>query len=314
MRRLTPVWLACCLLAACTGAAPLAPEAVQHNSYGAAALARGDLETAAARFEIAIEYHPEFVEAVSNLGLVEMNRGNFDRARQLFERARRLNPDIAQPHHSLGVLAEREQRPDVASDHYRSALRVDPGFAASRRNLARLLLQAGLIEPALLEYRKLREVEPGDVAGHTGYVEALLRLRRLEEAFEAARLGRDLLGDDPTLRVLEARLELASGRLESAEERLLPVIGSRDGHAVEALAWLAVIELWRGHAEEALRHGKRALDLDPQHPLTNYVVALSLDELGDPDAPAWLARAARLNPDNPELARRQAGATSNAAH
>lgn len=95
------------LCVACTGTAPLAPKAVDLNRAGSEALAAGDLETAEARFALALEYHPRFVEALTNLGMVEMQRGNLARARIDFERARRINPDLAQPHHALGVLAER---------------------------------------------------------------------------------------------------------------------------------------------------------------------------------------------------------------
>src|SRR5216684_2248520 len=93
------------LTTACAGTAPLAPKAVELNRAGTEALAAGDLETAEARFALALEYHPRFVEALTNLGLVEMQRGNLSHARLQFERARRINPDLAQPHHALGVLA-----------------------------------------------------------------------------------------------------------------------------------------------------------------------------------------------------------------
>jgi Flp pilus assembly protein TadD len=108
----------------------------------------GDLEAANARFSLALEHAPHFVEALTNQGLVELERGNTARARQLFERARRLNPDVAQPHHALGVLAEQEQRRDEAAARYREALAVDPGFAPARANLARLLFEGGRLEEA----------------------------------------------------------------------------------------------------------------------------------------------------------------------
>src|SRR6188768_4000823 len=93
------------LCLACAGTAPLPPKGLALNEAGVAALAAGDLETADARFSLALEYNPKFVDALTNQGLVELQRGNFERARQLLTRARRLNPDVAQPHHALGVLA-----------------------------------------------------------------------------------------------------------------------------------------------------------------------------------------------------------------
>ncbi len=289
---------------ACASKPPLPPAAVAHNSVGTQALAEGDLETAGANLELALEYNPEFVEAVSNLGLVEMERGNFARARQLFERARRLNPDIAQPHHSLGVLAEKEYRLEEASEHYRSALAVDPGFAASRANLARLLLEAGHYEHALEQFRKLLQVAPDEVLARAGYVECLMRLGRTEEAFSVIQEGKPELAANPRLLVLEARLELRAGRPRSARRLLAPLRQRRDDHGVEARAWLAVISLSEDDPETALQLAREALELDPEHPLTLFATAVSLDTLNDPAAPAWLERANAKNPDNPELGRR----------
>ena len=141
-------------LGGCAGTAPLPPQAVALNRAGAEALAKGDLETADARFSLALEYSPRFVEALVNQGLLELQRGNFERARELLMRARRLNTDVAQPHHALGILAERQARPDEASRHYYDALAVDPGFAPSRAPLARLLFDAGMLDDALSQFRR----------------------------------------------------------------------------------------------------------------------------------------------------------------
>src|SRR5687767_14432099 len=170
------------LLAGCSAGAPLPPPAAALNRAGIEALERGDLETADARFSVALEYSPRFVDALVNLGLVELERGNFARARVLVERARRLNPDVAQPHHALGVLAERESRRDRASRHYYDALRVDPGFSPSRHNLARLLFESNQLEEALVQYQRLSGTAPRDARALAGLVETLVRLGRTSEA------------------------------------------------------------------------------------------------------------------------------------
>jgi tetratricopeptide (TPR) repeat protein len=275
-----------------------------HNTAGARALQEGDLETAGARLEVALEYNPEFVEALTNLGLVEMARGNTVRAEQLFERAVRLNPDIAQPHHALGVLAEQSYSRDVASAHYREALRVDPGFAAARANLARLLLEAGHAEHALVEFGKLRQIAPDTTLANTGTIEALLRLNRTAEARATAVEAARVLGDDPSLRVLEARLDLRAEQIDAAADKLRPLFGRGDAHALDARSWMGVLELARNAPERALTHAQLALELDPDHPLALFVMAVALDDLNDPHAEAWLARATEVNPHNPELERR----------
>lgn len=277
----------------CAGSAPLPPQAVALNRAGAEALARGDLETADARFNLALEYSPRFVEALVNQGLVELQRGNFDRARELFTRARRLNEDVAQPHHALGVLAERQARPDEASRHYYEALAVDPGFEPARANLARLLFDAGMLEEALVQFKRLVEVAPRSAEAQLGLAETLLRLGRVAEAEAITHAAAERHPDEPDLKVLEARALMRRGQIERAIELLLPLGYGHDDVAAHALGWLATAELLRGESRRAVGAAERALALDPDSRVAIYVMGQALESLGDPAALAWQERARR---------------------
>ena len=284
------------LLPGCASTTPLPPKAADLNRAGADALAAGDLPTAEARFALALEYHPRFVEALTNLGLVEMQRGNLARARLLMERARRINADLAQPHHALGVLAERERRPDVAAEHYRDALKVNPGFAPSRANLGRILFAARMYDDAREQFLRLVEVEPTNLAGHTGLAETLLMLGRSQESDAVVERARRHFGDEPQLVVLLARKYLRQGELAQAEETLSSLTNRPDDVARAAWSFTAVARLARGDAVAALAAADRALDLDANDPVATYVVAMALRAEHDPRAPAWLARAELLAP------------------
>jgi Flp pilus assembly protein TadD len=274
----------------------LPAKALDLNQAGVAALAAGDLETADARFSLALEYNPSFVDALTNQGLVELQRGNFERARQLLTRARRLNPDVAQPHHALGVLAERERRPDLASQNYYEALRVDPGFAPSRSNLAHLLYDGGLYEDALTQFKRLIEVAPADPKAYAGLAATLLHLERVDEATTVIEGALEAAADDPDLLVLAARLQIRHGEFDAAIARLLPLASGRTDVAVNALAWLSAAELSRGRPREAVGAAEKALALAPDDALASYTLGLSLKKLGDPGAKRWLDRARALSP------------------
>jgi tetratricopeptide (TPR) repeat protein len=287
---------------ACTGTAPLAPKAVALNAAGSEALARGNLEMAEARFALALEFHPRFVEALTNLGLVEMQRGNLSRAKLLFERARRINADLAQPHHALGVVAERERRPDIASEHYREALRVNPGFGPSRANLARMLFAAARYDEAREQFIRLVEVEPTLLAGRTGLAETLLQLGREEESDAVLERARTDFGQAPEIVLLEARLHLRRGSLAEAEAMLLPLAQGSDDTARAAWSWIAAGRLAGGDRAGALDAAERAFTLDRNDAVATFVVAMTLAEANDRRAAAWLGRAHALAPRNPMLA------------
>ncbi len=282
------------LAVGCAGSAPLAPKAVALNEAAAAALERGDLETAHARLALALEYHPRFVEALTNLGLVEMQRGNFEAARRLLVRARRLNPDIAQPHHGLGVLAEREHRRREAAEHYRQALAVDPGFAPARANLGRALFDAGMVEHAREQFLRLVEVAPEVAAGWSGLAEALIRLGRVEEADDVIERGLERFPADRALNVLGARSMLRRGDTHRAVEVLTPLSDANTDDAASAATWLATAHLSAGRNEAAARAAHHAVSLVPDDPVAVHVLAQALAALGHPDAEKWLARSSLL--------------------
>lgn len=53
---------------------------------------RGDAEAAVRHYERALELRPDYLEALSNLGVLVRAQGDTARARQLFDRAYRLAP------------------------------------------------------------------------------------------------------------------------------------------------------------------------------------------------------------------------------
>jgi len=283
-----------CGLAACHGRAALPARASALNDAGVAALEAGDLEAASARFALALEHAPHYVEALTNQGLVELERGNTARARQLFERARRLNPDVAQPHHALGVLAEQELRRDEAAARYREALAVDPGFAPARANLARLLFEGGRLEEAREQYLRLVEVAPDEPFGYSGLATCLLALGRELEAEVVTLEGQRRFPDDPGLTVVAARSALHAGDLALARQLLTPVATRRDDQGVAALGWLAVVELTAGRPRHAAGASRAALALSPDDPLATFALAMALERLGDPRAGDWAERARTL--------------------
>jgi Flp pilus assembly protein TadD len=279
---------------ACATTAPLPPKAIELNRDGAAALASGDLGTAEARLQLAIEYNPRFVEAWTNLGLVALRQGNFPLAEQRLARARRLNPDLPTPHHGLGLLADARGDAAAAEKHYQAALKVDPGFAPARANLARRFYARGAFEEAREQYLRLTEVAPETVQGFSGLVECLWRLGRDAEGDEVLARAREGFGDVPDLRLLIGRQALRQGRIADAEAAFDSL--THDASASlrgAAWAWSAVARLAAGDATTAIARANQALLLDRDDPVAHYAMGMALVARGDEArGNAYLAHAA----------------------
>jgi tetratricopeptide (TPR) repeat protein len=244
---------------------------------GALALAAGDVETAEARFALAIEYHPRFTEAWVNLGLVEMSRGNRVLAKKDFEKARDLNDDLPAPHHALGLLFDRGGQSAIAEHHYREALKVDPGFAPARANLGRILFRRGAFDDAREQFERLTEVAPESMEGWAGLTESLLRLGREDDADEALARGRARIGDVPELLVLVARQLLRRRAFAAAEALLAPLTFHADPERQgTAWSWISVARLGEGRVDDAVAAAREALLAGGPDPLATYALRAAL--------------------------------------
>ncbi|ABS26100.1 tetratricopeptide repeat protein [Anaeromyxobacter sp. Fw109-5] len=183
--------------AACAGRAAVHPRAAEEVRRGYAYLEAADPERATVAFSHALEFDPDFPEALNGLGIVARREGDLDTARRRFERAVRLAPDFAEGHANLGETLLAAGREGGGTDALRAALRIDPDLADARQNLARALLRHGLDSPdrgarwaeARREYLHLLEAAPDRAAAHhdlafMDYVEG--RFERAEAGYRRA--------------------------------------------------------------------------------------------------------------------------------
>lgn len=255
----------------CASRGAIHPNAIELNRLGAYALAEGDLDTAAARLSLALEYHPEFVEAWINLGLLELARGNLDRAKSHFKRAIAIDKDAAGAWVGMGVVAEKEKDPPAAESSYRRALAIDPGLPEPRANLARLLVARGALDEARDQLRRLIEVQADDPAGWVALAEVLWRMDRDPEASAIVDEAWARLGDRPETQLLLARRDLRAGELDEAIARLEPLSSTPGAIGRLAGGWLATALLAKGDVVGACAAAQRVLSRDPEDSLARHV-------------------------------------------
>ncbi|HJL45058.1 MAG TPA: tetratricopeptide repeat protein, partial [Polyangiaceae bacterium LLY-WYZ-15_(1-7)] len=148
------------LLAAACGpsTAALPPPATAHNAAGVRHLGAGDLDAAEARFRIALEYHPRFVEARANLGAVALERGELAEAERHLRLAVHLDPEFDEAWANLGVLHARRGELEAAAEALETALAIDPGLTDARRNLGDVWIRLGRFAEARAQLMRLVEL------------------------------------------------------------------------------------------------------------------------------------------------------------
>jgi WD40 repeat protein/tetratricopeptide (TPR) repeat protein len=145
----------------------------------------------------------------------------------------RLKPDLAEAHYNLGRALKAEGNLEEAIAEYRTAVRLQPDFAAAHSNLGNALRDQGKLAEAIIEYTKAIQLKPDDSAGYSNLGLALHDQGLLAEAVVEYKKAIGLKPDD-------------AGTLNN-------------------LAWALVLYPNRPKAEydEALRHARRAVELEP---------------------------------------------------
>lgn len=177
--------IVCCPFVGCA-TTHLPQQAIEHNTAGVAALSDDHLDDAEARFRLALEYQPAFVESRANLGLVAFRRGHLEDAEGHLRMALNQDPDFDEAWSNLGLVLLAQNRRDEAVAAFESALAIDPGLVNARKNLAEVLLDQEDFAAARAQFMRLVQIvedesnEGAEAAAHLAYCE--LRLGRVQAA------------------------------------------------------------------------------------------------------------------------------------
>lgn len=168
----------------CSGCIPIrVPDiARQYNDQCAVLLTAGDLDQAEAACAQALEYQPQYWDALHNMGLICEARGDTERAKTFFRKSLRANPDMAQSYNSLGTIAAKERNYTAARDYFMAALRVNPDYAEARANLASACLRSNDLDGAERAYRQLVLSSPNLSEAHAGLGVVMMLKQRPGEA------------------------------------------------------------------------------------------------------------------------------------
>jgi Tfp pilus assembly protein PilF len=152
-----------------TADAPVAGRAEQADAIyrqGIAALQQGDLASARAAFEKAVQLLPRSPEGHNSLGWVLLAQKQVDPAIAQFQAALDVRPDFFQAHLNLSSAYLLKGDSKRAAREGREAVRFAPTESEAYRTLARALDATGDVPAAIKQMRRALELDPGRAELH----------------------------------------------------------------------------------------------------------------------------------------------------
>lgn len=192
---------------------------------------RGQLREARERFLLALRYEPDRLDALVNLGYVDVFLGNLEEAEQVLAGAVERYPRAAGAIERLGIVREIQGKRDEAEALYRRAVELQPALPEPHAMLGRMLLLRGALSHGLAEIEEAIRLGDAGEAVLLARVEALLALGRPKEALKRAREAvRSFPASSAALELLAKAAEATGESAEAqAARRRIGELGTREG-------------------------------------------------------------------------------------
>src|SRR5439155_9591225 len=140
------------------------PGAREHNNRGVLRHVEGDLETASAEYQAALECDPNNATAHNNFGYLCAQQGRWADAIGHYERSLALDPQHGMAAANLGVARAATGNVPAGIAALARSVEIDPHNLAAWDNLAKLCMVAGRIADAEAAWRSALELAPDDPA------------------------------------------------------------------------------------------------------------------------------------------------------
>ncbi len=155
-----------------------------HYNIGYEFQQAGRADEARAEYRRAIDLHPAFPGALTNLGVLLAAGGDHGEALRRYTEALAIDPNLAEAHTNLGIELAAIGKEAEAIAHFERALVLDRRDAAAHFNLGTALAGRGQANEAIRHFTEAIQLDPASAKAHNNLGILLASAGRLREAIE----------------------------------------------------------------------------------------------------------------------------------
>lgn len=274
----------------------------------------GDLESAASQFANALAQDPSHGRALTNQAVLLAEQGRFDEAVDNLQRAAHVDPLSALVRSNHGYALSRmlainegirefkdaimldthlmeplynqaksyadEQINDFAERYVMRALQLAPRSWQALTLLGVIKLNQGQAAPAVQSFQAARQIRPQDTMILTNLALALVMTGNDALAESTFQQASRLAPQDYDINLHLGWLYLHQGQTSASTAELAIALDQNDNHAIGHNNY-GLCEAEMANPQEALRHFRRALQIDPHLSPVYYQLGSAYAMLGD---------------------------------
>ncbi|HWF07984.1 MAG TPA: protein kinase [Bryobacteraceae bacterium] len=226
----------------------------------------GNIGSAVAAFQRAIQLDPSYAMAYAGLSSAYLLQYRSSRDQQYLERARDAaiqalsrNESLDSPHITLGTIAMLTGQTEEGIRQLRAALDSDPVNADAYRELANAYVQAGRPADAEATYNRAIQLRPNFWIGYLDSATFYNNSGRYPEAEKALRTAASLTPDNYLVYRNLGAVEMARGEWADAERSLKQALASRPSGSVYSN--LGTLYIYAGRYADAVPMLEQAVSL-----------------------------------------------------
>jgi len=199
-------------------------------------------------------------EAHFNLGYSLSQTGDLQGALGEYRKSCDLRPDDPVAFANYALALAQDGKPDDAIANYRKSLALNAN-AAVEADLGTLLSEKGAADEGLAHLRKAVEMSPDAADAHSKLAGALMKAGRIDEAAAHLEKAVALAPDSVENRFSLAYVLAQEGRFSDALPQLQKAVALSGGRDWQCFDMLGSVYSKMGRPDDAIRAGRRALDL-----------------------------------------------------
>jgi tetratricopeptide (TPR) repeat protein len=206
--------------------------------------------------------NPENVDALLNVGWVQMNLGRMDEARVAMEKALAIHPGHTYALASLGDLAFVQGDFGKAVEYYRKVLLQRPNHVQSIMAMAKIFERNNKLHEAEVFYKRVTEINPKNIDAWLSLGWLQFNAKEYDDALKSLEGAGRIDPSMAELNLYRGDILLALNRLDEAEAQYQQGV-TKAPTAPQGYHGLGLVAERRGDAGRAQRFFEQALKANP---------------------------------------------------